>query len=206
MEKLITCKIRILCIYDRSCQIEKKFFTIGIPREVYAIIQVIQAAFMLSHNIRKNTTLLLVFQEEGFMIKYIGKELHFLGPDARSIGLLLMKALTKRNLLERRNIYQSTPGIWIEKVNMDELLERISKDYEIIIADEKLDVQLTGFQSEKRIMLLLNNTKSPLEIQKEHSWKIGAKNQPNHSRAFLTILKFYSIFDNLKQEKENEIK
>jgi hypothetical protein len=85
----------------------------------------------LSYAIRKNNDFYLFFTENAIAIKFIGKELRFLGPDERSQALLLYKALKKRKSGMNKNIWiKSTPGIYIKKVNaFSEFLKEYLKVY-----------------------------------------------------------------------------
>jgi len=86
------------------------------PKEIYEICCGLRTCFCLSYAIRKDNDFYLIFIENEIAIKFIGRELRFLGPDERSQALLLYKALKKRKPEMNKNIWiESTPGIYIKK-------------------------------------------------------------------------------------------
>ncbi len=199
-ENSLNFKINICLIYENCFPIEKEYLKRGFPPELYEIITGIQAAFFLSHNIRKNTHLFLIFTAENFLIHFIGNELKHLNPDEKSIGLLLMKALETRNLYKNSHRKQSTPGIWIEKRGFTDLVDQLKQETQFIVVEEnstELEADLP-----KELTLLLpngNNSTTWTEINsiKTNLRKFGIARLPEKRRNYLIILKFYSFIDNL---------
>ncbi|MFX1366245.1 MAG: hypothetical protein ACFFCE_13305 [Promethearchaeota archaeon] len=88
------------------------------PQNVYKICSCIRETFCLSYAIRKNNAFYLYFQREYALVKFEGARLRFLGPDERSIALLLEKALIKAKKdynIKNHKWSKSTPGIFIRK-------------------------------------------------------------------------------------------
>jgi len=96
-------------------QINQKQLDLGfVDQTVSKLSACIRATLFLSHGIRKDTTLYILVKDGNYMIKLVGAELKYLGPDARSIALLLMKAQIelkelnkKKNTLSKRGVYIS---------------------------------------------------------------------------------------------------
>jgi len=89
------------------------------PPLIYKICSCIREAFCLSYAIRKNNNVYLYFQKDHVLIKFVGKELRYLGPDERSQALLLEKALKKQttsNLAVEDKWIKSTPGIYLMRL------------------------------------------------------------------------------------------
>lgn len=167
----------------------------GFPPEIYDIIMAIQASFFLSHKIRTNTEVLLAFVDDELVVQYIGSELRFLSPDERSIGMLLMKALEKKDAAHKTKI-QSTPGIWIQKKKIKDFFHELSEKNQIIIADEDFNNELQGI-FEQNITFIIPNF---FPVEKYFSDRIVSKfkikDLPINRRNYLAILKFHSLIDN----------
>lgn len=94
-------------------QISQKQLDLGFVDPIVSKLSAcIRAAFFLSHGIRRDTTMYLLVKDGNYMIKFVGAELKYLGPDIRSIAFLLMKAqkglegLNKnKNILSKRGVY-----------------------------------------------------------------------------------------------------
>jgi tRNA pseudouridine-54 N-methylase len=172
----------------------------GFPPEIYDIIMAIQASFFLSHKIRTNTEVLLAFLDEDLVLHYIGSELRFLGPDERSIGMLLMKALEKKDAAREIRI-QSTPGIWIQKKKIEDLFRDLSEDGQIIIVNEDADTELQGIFPKNTTLIIPNFQMGTLGIEKYFSnrilFKFKVQDLPINRRTYLTILKFHSFIDKM---------
>ncbi len=193
----------IICqLYRRSFEIKKQYFTLGFPLDIYEVIMSIQAAFFLSHQIRKYVDLFLVFLDDDLIIQYVGKKLRYLGPDERSIGMLLMKALSKKDQLEVYQKSQSTPGIWILKKKISDLFLEFKENWQVILVDNDSITELENVSQENLVVIiptrnfdvtLMKNITTKLPIL-----KFGIKELPQKMRNSLAILKFYSHFEKLK--------
>jgi len=62
--------------------------------------------------------------DPGKIVRFNGKELKYLNPDERSSGALIKKALQK-DALEYES--SSTPGVWIRKADLQQLLEEFAE-------------------------------------------------------------------------------
>ncbi|MHA1264723.1 MAG: hypothetical protein ACTSRS_05730 [Candidatus Helarchaeota archaeon] len=177
-------------------EIHKEYFTHGFPPEIYQVIMSIQATFFLSHKIRKETDLFLVFLDENLIIHYRGKKLRYLGPDERSIGMLLMKALNRGRKLPPMCQIESTPGIWLLHQDFHEIIQNLS-DCEVILADEASSTCLPRLNSGKLVLLIphIPSDKIGKILENKEYQKLGTKELPQYMKSFLTILKFYFILD-----------
>jgi len=88
----------------------------------------IRAAFFLSHGIRRDTTLYILVNDGNYIIKLVGVELKYLGPDSRSIAMLLMKAQMEFKELNEKKSTLSKRGVYICKnsANSIEALKNIN--------------------------------------------------------------------------------
>jgi len=194
-------EITICLIYPSLITIKKEYFQTGFPPEIYEIILAIQAAFFLSHKIRVNTHFSLMFLDENLVIEFIGTELRFLGPDERSIGMLLMKALEKKDRVQRNIKIRSTPGIWIQRRTVEDLLYELEENSQIILVDNDLDVELEEI-SQKHIIFLIPIMQNGVAFVEKYLYqqpilKFKVKDLPEIRKTFLTILKFYSLIDKM---------
>jgi len=96
------------------------------PPEIYTLCSCIREVFCLSYALRKKNNLYLYFFENHLGVKFIGRELRYLGSDERSQALLLNKAIKKYNENKNSNWIRSTPGIYVSYFSSHEyLLEQI---------------------------------------------------------------------------------
>lgn len=87
----------------------------------------INAAFVLSHDLRTDVRVYLVLQDE-VVIRFDGDELRYLSPDERNIASLIRTALdAKTEVVGHRNV-ESTPGVHISKRGFEAVLDDVSHD------------------------------------------------------------------------------
>lgn len=93
-------------------EITQKQLNLGfIDPTVSKLSACIRDAFFLSHGIRRDTILYILVKDGNYMIKLVGNELKYLGPDTRSIAILLMKVQielkepNKKKTMSRRGVY-----------------------------------------------------------------------------------------------------
>ncbi|MEM2146661.1 MAG: hypothetical protein QW279_14965 [Candidatus Jordarchaeaceae archaeon] len=115
-------------------QISQKQLDLGFVDPIVSMLSAcIRAAFFLSHGIRRDTTMYLLVKDGNYMIKFVGAELKYLGPDIRSIAFLLMKAqkglegLNKnKNILSKRGVYvhQNSASLieTLRNINVDQVI------------------------------------------------------------------------------------
>lgn len=194
-------KITICLLVPSQFTIKKEYFQTGFPPEIYEILIAIQASFFLSHQIRINTNVSLMFLDENLVIEYIGTELQFLGPDERSIGMLLMKALEKKDKAHNNVRIRSTPGIWIQRRKTEDILNEFRDSSQIILADNDSDADLEEVPQKDLTLFIpvIQNGASSIEsfFSDQPVLKFKIKDLPKTQRAFLTILRFYSFIDNI---------
>ncbi len=109
--------MKFLLIEKEITQYSKRDIDQGLcPRKINIICCCLRTCFCLSYAIRKYNDLYLFFYENNIAIKFIGKQLRFLGPDERSQALLLNKVLNRQR--SGKHLYswtESTPGIYIKR-------------------------------------------------------------------------------------------
>ena len=191
-------EVSIYLLLDSCFEIKKNYFRDGFPPEIYEIIMCIQGAYFLSHQIRKNTRVYLVFQADDVVIQYVGRKLRYLGPDERSIGMLLMKALDKRNELQGSRKIQSTPGIWIQDKKAQDAFSDFGENAQIFMANENSTAGLSNITRDELILLIPIMKKIGDQlISNLNPAEFGIQDLPIKMRSYLTILKFYSEIDKL---------
>lgn len=83
----------------------------------------VNSGLFLSHGMRRDVNVHLVLLGEpdpGKIVRFNGEKLKYLNPDERSSGSLIKKALAK-DAIEYET--QSTPGVWIRRAGLKELLD-----------------------------------------------------------------------------------
>ncbi len=88
----------------------------------------VNSALFLSHGMRRDVNVHLVLlgdPDPGKIIRFSGEKLKYLNPDERSSASLIKKALQKEAIAYET---QSTPGVWIRRAGLDELIYEFSSD------------------------------------------------------------------------------
>lgn len=93
-------------------------------------------ALFISHGIRKDVEVYLLLLGEPDppkVIRIVGSEVKYMAPDERNIAGLLRKALT----VDAGNEWmKSSPGIYIARKSLSELLDELSSKYQVIYLRE----------------------------------------------------------------------
>ncbi|MBI3461263.1 tRNA (pseudouridine(54)-N(1))-methyltransferase TrmY, partial [Candidatus Acetothermia bacterium] len=84
----------------------------------------VTASFCLSHGIRKDVQVYLVFQNQ-LVVRLHGETLRHLNPDERSTAALLQKALKAQSECVGEQEVQSTSGIFVSRRGLPQLLEQL---------------------------------------------------------------------------------
>jgi tRNA pseudouridine-54 N-methylase len=110
-------------------QITPKQLDLGfVDQTVSKLSACIRATFFLSHGIRRDTILYILVKDGNYMIKLVGDELKYLGPDARSIAMLLMKSQIELKELDKKKSTLSKRGVYVceNSANSIETLRNIN--------------------------------------------------------------------------------
>ncbi|MBI1744775.1 tRNA (pseudouridine(54)-N(1))-methyltransferase TrmY [Candidatus Acetothermia bacterium] len=92
----------------------------------------VTASFCLSHGIRKDVQVYLVFQNQ-LVVRLHGETLRHLNPDERSTAALLQKALKAQSECVGEQEVQSTSGIFVSRRGLPQLLEQLQSQNTKII-------------------------------------------------------------------------
>jgi tRNA pseudouridine-54 N-methylase len=140
-------------------QITKKQLDLGfVDQTVSKLSACIRATFFLSHEIRRDTTLYILVKDGNYVIKLVGVELKYLGPDARSIAMLLMKAQIELKELDKKKNTLSKRGVYIceNSANPIETLRNIN-------ASQVIFPTINGKSIEEKVLGDSINSVVPLE-------------------------------------------
>ncbi|ADC64865.1 protein of unknown function DUF358 [Ferroglobus placidus DSM 10642] len=88
----------------------------------------VSSAFFLSHDIRRDVNVYLLLlgpPDPPKVLKIVGKEVKYMPPDERGIAGLIRKAL---EIKADKNWKKSTPGIYVAKKGLEELLDEVASD------------------------------------------------------------------------------
>ena len=113
------------------------------------LLRCVNAAFMLSHDLRRDTELNLVLlgpPRPPKTLRLVGSELHHLNPDERSTAALLRRALRASEEGE------SSPGIHVTWRGLPHLLERISSGL-VHLQEKGEDLRQASFTSPSTFLL-----------------------------------------------------
>jgi tRNA (pseudouridine54-N1)-methyltransferase len=106
------------------------------------ICRCIAQALFISHGIRRDVevyVLLLGKPDPPKALKILGEEVRYMAPDERNIGGLIRKALS---LEVSKDWKQSTPGIYIARKSLKELLDDLSKRFEVVyLREDGVDIR-----------------------------------------------------------------
>ena len=97
----------------------------------------VNSAFFLSHDLRKDVELSLLMlggEDAPKLIRFSGAEIRYLNPDERSTASLIRNALMKK--LEPDREVRSSPGIFVSRKDLKEVMDMLSKDSNFIYLRE----------------------------------------------------------------------
>jgi len=100
------------------------------------LLRCINSVFFLSHDLRRDAELYLIFKGEPDppkTIKFVGNELKYLNPDERSTAALIRNALMKKI---KKSEIRSTPGIYISRNNFEDTIEKLANISKLIYLRE----------------------------------------------------------------------
>jgi tRNA (pseudouridine54-N1)-methyltransferase len=92
----------------------------------------VNSSFFLSHDLRRDTELYLVLQDK-ITLRFVGRRLRHLNPDERSTAALIQKALKAHERLQGDEEIESTPGIFVSRRGLGEVLEEAEGKVEQLI-------------------------------------------------------------------------
>jgi len=152
----------------------------------------INSIFLTSHGLRKDVTaflLLLGPPDPPKLLRLAGSELKYLGPDERNIGGLIRKALGIKTGKDER---VSTPGIYVSEIQLEELFEMLSDEWDIYyLREDGEDVRNADIGS--RPLFVLGDQKGLTGEQEEIVYKFAVSTLsvsplPIHSDHCITIV------------------
>ncbi|MFQ5919337.1 MAG: tRNA (pseudouridine(54)-N(1))-methyltransferase TrmY [Thermoplasmata archaeon] len=113
------------------------------------LVRCVTSAFMLSHDLRRDTELYLVLlgpPQPPKTVRLVGPELRYLNPDERSTAALLRRALRSR--AEGK----SSPGIYVSRRGLPDLLARLGEGL-IYLHEDGEDIRRASLPSRSAFLL-----------------------------------------------------
>lgn len=92
----------------------------------------VNSSFFLSHDLRRDTELYLVLQDE-VSLRLVGPRLRHLNPDERSTAALIGKALAIKGQLRGDRELESTPGIFIARRGLRQVLQEVKRKIDQLV-------------------------------------------------------------------------
>ncbi len=106
------------------------------------ICRCIAQSLFVSHGIRRDVEvyiLLLGSPDPPKALKIVGSEVRYMAPDERNVGGIIRKALS---LDVDKDWRISSPGVYVARKNLEELLEELSRVYEIVyLREDGVDIR-----------------------------------------------------------------
>ncbi len=113
------------------------------------LLRCVNSAFMLSHDLRRDTELYLILlgpPRPPKTVRLVGPELRHLNPDERSTAALLRRALRLASEGE------SSPGIYVERRGLSHLLARLGQGL-IYLREEGKDIRRVSLPTPSTFLL-----------------------------------------------------
>ena len=114
----------------------------------------VTSSLLLSHGVRRNVSLYIHMLGEPDPPKTLlfkGDEIKYLSPDERSAGSLIKKALSMK---VSRGWINSTPGVMVSRICMDELLDELSARGQLfLLREDGEDIRNIEFKGEVSFVL-----------------------------------------------------
>ena len=119
------------------------------------ICRCIAQALFISHGIRRDVevyVLLLGEPDPPKALKIVGSEVRYMAPDERNVGGIIRKALSLKVDSSWR---RSTPGVYIARKNLSNLLEELSKKYNVVyLREDGIDIRDVACKLENPLFVL----------------------------------------------------
>ncbi|WP_456327889.1 tRNA (pseudouridine(54)-N(1))-methyltransferase TrmY [Archaeoglobus sp.] len=119
------------------------------------ICRCIAQALFISHGIRRDVevyVLLLGEPDPPKALKIVGSEVRYMAPDERNVGGIIRKALS---LKVDGSWRRSTPGVYIARKNLSNLLEELSKKYNVVyLREDGIDIRDVACKLENPLFVL----------------------------------------------------
>ena len=117
------------------------------------LLRCVNSAFFLSHDIRRDTEVILVLQGPPHppkSVRIVGSEIKYLNPDERSTAALIRNALLQKVTMEER----SSPGIYISNRSYRDVLSNLPENEQIVyLKEEGTDVREIDFKENVTFVL-----------------------------------------------------
>ena len=127
----------------------------------------VNSAFFLSHDLRKDVELYLLMlggEDAPKLIRFSGAEIRYLNPDERSTASLIRNALMKK--LEPDREVRSSPGIFVSRKDLKEVMDMLSKDSNFIYLREG-GTDVREYEFPENPCFILGDDRDPTEEEEE---------------------------------------
>lgn len=115
----------------------------------------IAQSLFISHGVRRDVevyVLLLGEPDPPKALKIVGREVKYMAPDERNIGGIIRKALSLKVSEKWR---RSTPGVYIARKSLEDLLEELKGVYDIIyLREDGIDIREVACKLENPLFVL----------------------------------------------------
>ncbi len=119
------------------------------------ICRCIAQSLFISHGIRRDVSvyvLLLGNPDPPKALKILGNEVRYMAPDERNIAGLIKKALA---LEVDRKWRRSTPGIYIARKSLRDLLEDLSREFKVVyLREDGVDIRSVACSLKNPVFIL----------------------------------------------------
>jgi len=187
-------------ISDTKKEIDKG----AITEYLNQLCECVRASLFLSHNIRRDVNVLFYDIIGEYIISINGAELKYMGPDLRSISLLLLKAKLKTGELRYKKKIFSTPGIVLEKRSVVDFLKSkydLEKDQILYYATDGTEKNIT-IGCDNYFMILQDLFNITKDLKEEFR---DFKPYPfNFNNLKLNPTEFIIVFNNYLDRIQNE--
>ena len=98
------------------------------------LCRAVTAALLRSHGVREDTRVHLVIADQ-VTVSFRGADVRRLNPDERSTAALIRQALEQRREAVGHQSVETTPGVSITNLGVEQILDRITDGHEVIVLD-----------------------------------------------------------------------
>ncbi|MHA1917436.1 MAG: hypothetical protein ACTSUV_03890 [Candidatus Ranarchaeia archaeon] len=157
----------------------------------------VRSVFLLSHNIRKKSTLTIFLPDREYVVFLDGERLRYLDASERGILLLLSRAFNNK---EKSKKTKMTPGI-MKFYNFTEIkiLSNLNSQVRFLVKCNKVDIPT---ETENSILFIdldentINSNDIPFELEKKPFCLPVIYEQPSSN-----ILEFHKVLDAVENKK-----
>ncbi|WEU39661.1 MAG: hypothetical protein OdinLCB4_004020 [Candidatus Odinarchaeum yellowstonii] len=174
-----------------------------ISKQLDLMCNCIRSSLFISECVRRNTETIIFDPDFNKIIVLKGFKLKYMGPDLRSISLLMIRAFNALIIDSEKKVYSTTPGIYIIQETITEYLKNILNEHTLIYYADYTPINETIIKIDSNILIVYFESAVKDKIVGKLE-KFNLKPLQFDSKVRLTPCEFIIIYQNYLDLMLNE--